>query len=531
MSRRQFLELLAAAGAGGLVLPMAGCSSGDDATAPVTGSEASEITIGPVTPAPTGTFPDGVMAGDPRPDGAVIWTRVAPDQDLPELAWEVAEDDAFTRVLAGGTVRPDTDRDGTAHVDVAGLESDGWYRYRFVSAAGASPVGRLRTAPSPDSTPDRLRLAFCSCQQISDSGYVAHRALASEPDLDFFLHLGDYVYVHDEETLTLDDYRGVYHRFKADPLLQELQATLPIVAMFDDGEFYNGIDRTGDPERLAAAHDAWFETFPVLPADGEHQAYRPLRWGTLADLFVLDVRSFRDPAIESSDTADPEGAEMLAPGRTTLGAAQREWLLDGLAASTGNWRLLGNPYNMALARIVDRDPGPPRPEGVLPGAGSYFPNEAWDDYSAERRTILEALQTGGITDVVSLSGHTHVWIAGHMQPDPDDPTSPTVAYDFTCGSLTPDPDVLAAEGSTPDAERETYRALEATGLSINPHLSYLNFVDQGYGVVEITPDETTVEFKLVDPFDEDAEPRVGARFVVARGGDQMRTERFSDAER
>jgi alkaline phosphatase D len=531
VSRRRFLELLAAAGAGGLVLPMAGCSPDEEGTSVPDGTDASDISIGPVTPAPSDAFPDGVMAGDPRPDGAVIWTRVAPDQDMPELGWEVAEDDAFTRVIAGGTVRPDPERDGTAHVDVGGLESDGWYRYRFVGTAGASPVGRLRTAPSPESTPDRLRLAFCSCQQINDSLYVAHRAMTSEPDLDFFLHLGDYVYVSDEETQTLDDYRAVYHRFKANPLLQELQATIPIVAMFDDGEFYNGIDRTGDPDRLAAARDAWFETFPVLPADGDHQAHRSLGWGTLADLFVLDVRSFRDPAIESSDTADPEGAEMLAPGRTTLGGPQRTWLLNGLAASTTGWRLLGNPYNMAMARIVDRDPGPPRPDGALPGAGSYFPNEGWDDYSAERREILESLRDNGVADVVSLSGHTHVWIAGHMQPDPDDPASPTVAYDFTCGSLTADPDVLTAEGSTPDAERATYRALEETGLGINPHLTYLNFVDQGYGLVEITPEEMIVEFKLIDPFDDDAEARVGARFVVARGGDQMRTERFSEAER
>ena len=40
----------------------------------------------------------------------------------------------------------------------------------------------LRTAPAPGASPDRLRYAFASCQQINDSWFVAHRAAAVEPD-------------------------------------------------------------------------------------------------------------------------------------------------------------------------------------------------------------------------------------------------------------------------------------------------------------------------------------------------------------
>ncbi|KAA0234121.1 MAG: Alkaline phosphatase D [Acidimicrobiales bacterium] len=526
VSRRRFLELVAAAGAGSLVLPLAGCSDSDAGDVP----DAAKTTVSPVEPAPAGAFPDGVMAGEPRPDGAVIWTRVS--QDGEAAAWEVATDDTFATIVAGGTVLADPERDGTTHVVVDSLEPDSWYRYRFVTDAGASPTGRLRTAPAPGAQTERLRFAYCSCQQINDSLYVAHRAMAAEPDLDFFVHLGDYIYVSDEETLTLADYRGVYHRFKANPLLQQLQATVPIVAMFDDGEFYNGVDRTGDPERLTAALDAWFEAFPVLPVDGEpHRAYRTVPWGGLADLFMLDVRQYRDPAVASDDTDDPEGAQMLAGGRTTLGGPQKQWLLDGLSTSAAAWRLFGNPYNMTMTRLEDRDPGPPRPPGVQPGAGTYYPNEAWDDYSAERRDILEFIHDQGVGDVVSFSGHTHVWIAGQLQPDPDDPASPVVAFDVTCGSLTADPDLLLAEGSNPDAERAKYRALESTGLELNPHLSYLNFIDQGYGLVEVTPEATLVELKLIDPYDEAAESAVGARAVIERGATAIPVERFADTER
>lgn len=55
-------------------------------------------------------FTPGVAAGDPSPDGFVIWTRLAPRPleelgGMPTMAvpviWEVAEDDAFARTMLG----------------------------------------------------------------------------------------------------------------------------------------------------------------------------------------------------------------------------------------------------------------------------------------------------------------------------------------------------------------------------------------------------------------------------------------------
>ena len=295
---------------------------------------------------------------------------------------------------------------------------------------------------------------------------------------------------------------------------------------------YNGVDRTGPPERLAAARRAWFETMPVLdPTDSERPAYRRLQWGDLFDLFMVDSRSYRDPAVDNVDTSTPEGAVMLEEGRTTLGTEQKAWLLDGLRSSKTAWRFLGNPYNMSMIRIADRDAGPPRAPGAVVNDGNYFPNEAWDDYNDERREVLQAIADGGVKDVVSVSGHTHVWLAGLLQPDPDDPASPVAAFDFTCGSLTADPDLLASKDETPDQLRPKRRALETAGLAINTHMRYINVIDQGYGLVKVTPDKVVVEFKLIDPLDEQAEAKVGARFEVPRGATDMTHERFVDAER
>ena len=525
VSRRRFLELVGASAVGAAVLPAA---VGDRSWF---GTDAGAAVGPPLPPGYVPSFPDGVIAGDPAPDGSIIWTRVGPPAggvDV-DLLWEVSEAADFATVTAGGTVSATSADDHCAKVAVSGLAPDRWYHYRFTAGTTAGPVGRLRTAPDPSSSPDRLKFAWASCQQRNASLYNAHTAMAAEPGLDFWIHLGDYIYVSDGGTITLGDYRDRWHSFKGNTRLQDLQATVPLVAVWDDGEFYNGVDRTGPAARLAAARKAWIETMPVVPPTGD-QIHRAFAWGDLADVAMIDTRQYRDPAVEASDdTRTPAGAVMLADGRTTLGTAQRDWLLDRLRTTPAIWKLIGNSYNLSPVRIEDLDPGPPRPPGVKQNEGVYFPNEAWDDYSAERRQVLQHLVDHQIPNVVSVSGHTHVWMAGHLIPDFDDPASPLVAFDFTCGSLTADPDLIKDAAPTPpDVARAQYRSLEQLGMAINPWLTHLNFLEQGYATIEITPDEAIVEFKLIDTYDPDAQPWVGARFRLLAGQVGMSVQGFGD---
>lgn len=517
VSRRRFLELVGALGAATVAGPLA-----------LDGRERRAAADAHLPPGYLPSYPEGVMAGDPQPDGAVIWTRLArpsADAEIP-VVWEVAATPDFAQVAAGGLVTAGGARNWTVHVPVTDLDADRWYHYRFLTGGVPSPVGRLRTAPVAGSAPDRLRFAYASCQQRGTT-YAAHRAISEEPDLDLFMHLGDYVYVSDGGTLTVDDYRGVYAAFMANPELQLVQRTVPLVAMFDDGEFYNGVDSTGDPARLAAAHQAWFETMPVMgPAADPTRAFRRFAWGNLAEIFMLDVRSHRDPAVDATDTRTPEGGAMLEAGRTTLGAAQRAWLLDGLATTTARWKLLGNPYNMGMNRVEDLDPGPPRPVGTRPGEGVYFPNEAWDDYSAERRLVLEHIRDRGITNVISCSGHTHVWITCEMSADPDDPDDPVVAFDFTTSSLTADPDVLRSQPD-PLAALAQFSQLRQLGPQINPWMRFLDFVQFGYTVVTVEPCATTVDYKVIDVYDVNAVPRAMARFRVHHEARSLETQFFA----
>ncbi|MDH4326621.1 MAG: PhoD-like phosphatase N-terminal domain-containing protein, partial [Betaproteobacteria bacterium] len=173
IDRRRFLQALAAAG----VSPaLPGCAQ-----------SAPRFAADP--------FALGVASGYPHPGGMVLWSRLL--GELPPVAlpvrWEIAADDALSRIVATGNAVAEPDWAHSVRVETRGLEPDRWYWYRFMAGDAVSPVGRTRTAPRPDAAVERLRFAFASCQQYEQGYYGAHRYIAADaPDLVAFL--GDYIY-------------------------------------------------------------------------------------------------------------------------------------------------------------------------------------------------------------------------------------------------------------------------------------------------------------------------------------------------
>jgi alkaline phosphatase D len=76
-------------------------------------------------------FTLGIASGDPRPDGVVLWTRLAPEPFSPgggmppqprvPVAWKVARDPGMRRVVRSGTAFAIGDLAHTVHIEVAGL--------------------------------------------------------------------------------------------------------------------------------------------------------------------------------------------------------------------------------------------------------------------------------------------------------------------------------------------------------------------------------------------------------------------------
>ncbi|HLP20312.1 MAG TPA: PhoD-like phosphatase N-terminal domain-containing protein, partial [Chitinophagales bacterium] len=137
-----------------------------------------------------------VASGDPLQDRVIIWTKVATfgDSTTPVLLkWAVAADTNFTVVVQQGLITAKPEEDFTAKVDVAKLTAGHKYYYRFQTASGRlSQTGIARTLP-PD-TVKQFKLAVVSCSSIWAGYFNAYKRIAEREDIDFVVHLGDYVY-------------------------------------------------------------------------------------------------------------------------------------------------------------------------------------------------------------------------------------------------------------------------------------------------------------------------------------------------
>ena len=255
-------------------------------------------------------YPEGVASGDPDEHSILLWTR-RPFEGQREavLTVELAEDEAFQRVVAEAPARVSALSDWTCRVLVGRLQPRRTYWYRFTDASGAgSRVGRTQTAPSPrDSQP--VKFAFVSCQNCNQGALNAYRRMlfedrqaAENERLGFVLHLGDFIYelvwypedrpqgMYDRRLrdivrypqgekiddfhipTSLEDYRAVYRAYLHDPDLQEARAWWPFVPMWDNHEFswlgWQGLQVFGGQTRAAqtrkvAANQAFFEYQPA----------------------------------------------------------------------------------------------------------------------------------------------------------------------------------------------------------------------------------------------------------------------------
>ena len=227
-------------------------------------------------------FSLGVASGHPQPDAVVLWTRLT-GLDLPtqvSVRWQVAHDEAFSRIAASGIETAEPGSAHSVHAEVAGLAPGRGYFYRFNALGQQSATGRTRTAPAADA-PATLHAVVTSCQRYDHGLYAAWRDVAArEPDLVMFL--GDYLYeytspdgvvrAHDGPLVrTLDQFRARYAQYKSDPLLQAAHAAAPWLLVWDDHEVENDYaDENGSTlfgaglRRLrAAAYQAWWEHQPV----------------------------------------------------------------------------------------------------------------------------------------------------------------------------------------------------------------------------------------------------------------------------
>ena len=485
-----------------------------------------------------GVFRHGVASGDPLPDRVVLWTRVPSTVPL-DVEWAVARDDTLRDTVVSGRVHTTPDADGTVHVDVTGLLPGTTYFYGFRALMETSPIGRTRTLPVAS---DHVRFAVVSCAKFNAGFFNAYARIADRTDLDFVLHLGDYIYeasntppksqtpgadigrpfepIH--ECVTLDDYRARYRQYHGDADVQRFHAAHPVIAMLDDHEFADGAWRNGATEhraeygewaqrRAAAfrAREEWLPVRRVNPLDPE-RVWRHVPIGGLADLFLMDTRTRRD---------EPQPEPVMSdPARTALGREQRQWLFNALTASRANWRLLANPSVMGQTwnpALPDELKASLRKVKLVADDMRGPDFDQWDGYPAEREAFLDHILLHEMDNVVVLSGDIHISVALELHRRPFESTDRALAVEFVTPSVTSQnlDDKMGWPRRGPNS-----RALERRAVDFLPHWNWVEFDSHGYVVVDVVPEGVTAEWWHVDTV---LEPSVteerAAVFSVARG--------------
>jgi len=483
-------------------------------------------------------FSLGVASGAPRPDGFVLWTRLAPEPlsanpatpggmtggDVP-VVYEIAADEGMRDIVRRGTVDAEAAFGWSVHADVTGLQPGRPYWYRFMCGDAVSRVGRAMTSTAPGTPLERVRFGFVSCANYEKGYFSAYRHLADE-NPDVVLYLGDYFYEYVEEirptvrthsdgieAATLPTYRNRYAQYRLDQDLQRLHAVSPALVTWDDHEVSNDYaDKwsqfNDDPDqfmrRRAAAYQAFYEHMPVRPIlsrpDGPAmRIYDRFTFGNLLEVSMIDGRQYRSREacyappnrLRGHVVTDADCTERRAEGRTMLGFAQETWLGTGLARSKATWNVIAQDVLMAQLREK------------LPDGNFGFWTDDWNGYPASRQRLLQRIVQTRVSNPVVIGGDIHAFFANDLRVDFDDPKSPVVATEFVGTSITSDgPPYDLFTGFLPD----------------NPHIRFFESRKRGYVSVDVDTKQMTTRLRAISDV---TDPKAGVStlktFAVENG--------------
>ncbi|WP_457541476.1 alkaline phosphatase D family protein [Streptomyces filamentosus] len=471
----------------------------------------------------------GVQAGDVTSRSGLVWVR----SDRPaRMIVETSATESFRRVRRhfGPLLGAGTDFTGTAAL--RGLPAGEQIHYRVLLAdpddprrAGEPVLGTFRTAP--ERRRDGVRFLW--------SGDIAGQGWGINPDIggfrafeamrrldpDFFLCSGDTVYadgpLQPTVTLpdgrvwrnvvtpekakvaeTLDEYRGTFRYNLLDRNVRAFNAQVPTVAQWDDHEVRNNwypgqiLDDARYTEKnvdvlAARASQAFAEYFPVSTLRAGEGAggrmHRVVRYGPLLDVFVLDMRSYRNANSPGRQADDTTGI---------LGADQLVWLKRELSRSRAVWKVLAADMPLGL---------------VVPDGATDFEAVAQGDPGVplgrelQIAELLRFIKHRRITGTVWLTADVHYTSAQHYAPERAAFQDFAPFWEFVSGPLAAGGFPANKLDATFGPERVFVRAPERANVSPMESPQYFGEVDidgeSGDLAVRLRADDGSVLFTKV----------------------------------
>ena len=330
------------------------------------------------------SFALGVASGDATADSVVVWTRYDGDDSLTLVVWDRLEDGTDGARALEQSVTPDAN--GFVHESVA-IVAGRRYAYAFVEGGTArSRIGRFRAAIADDAL-EPLVFGAVSCTSNGRAFETLERAGERE-DLDAFLLLGDTTY--NDGATTIEDFRAKWAENFATEGYLATRAATSLLATWDDHEIDNNWNpESTDPATVAAGTQAFFEHLPLERlAEDESRLWRRRRWGQTLEVFVLDCRGERKPSTRTGPDAEYVSPEQLA------------WLKAGLADSPAVFKVIMNSVGITDFPFL------------LDAAAA----DRWEGYAAQRESLLQFIEDGGISGILWVSGDFHFASLGSVAP-------------------------------------------------------------------------------------------------------------------
>lgn len=261
---------------------------------------------------------------------------------------------------------------GISQLTVTGLPAGTSFWYQLELGGGLAPAiaGPIGTAPVGAAS---FTIGLGSCTNASDSAALA--ALATRnPDL--FFHLGD-LYYADGAAITTASYRTqIENKAKATNHVAILAST-PSLWTWSDHDFGMnnnsiGAGFSGTP----VANSAYREVIPTpaLPG-GTTGIYYTFVWGRVR-FMVMDERSFKSPNSATDNSS-----------KTVLGATQKQWFKDTIAAATESMIFM---------------------VGDIPWVGAATGNDdEWFGYNTERTELQTFFNAQTTKTFIRVAGDMH----------------------------------------------------------------------------------------------------------------------------
>jgi alkaline phosphatase D len=376
----------------------------------------------------------GLASGDVSAGSAVVWARA----DRPaRMRVECSTVESFKTIIRAASSDALPESDFTSKVLLDGLPpgQDIFYRVRFedfgeAGRSGETQVEQFRTAPADKSSISFVWSGDTAGQgwgiDASRGGMRTYKAmLENRPD--FFIHSGDHIYadcpipselklpndeiwrnIVTEEKSTvahsLAQFRGNYKYNLLDDNLRAFNAQVPMLAQWDDHEVTNDWSPIGTADETGYAEDgtsrlverarrASHEFMPIsAPLAQAGRIYRSVGYGPLLDVFLVDMRSYRDSTWNKRDDRSDS---------FILGAAQLAWLKRALVASDATWKVIAADL----------------PIGLISEDASALGDGPPERREHEIADLLSFMKRAGVRNVVWLTADMHYTAAHHYDPN------------------------------------------------------------------------------------------------------------------